>query len=88
MRSFKLASLIALALTVSVAAADDRPPTPEERARIMKALEALGYTSVGEIEIEGNRVEVDDALDKKGHRYDLKLDAKTLKVIRKEREHD
>lgn len=66
----------------------DRAPTDEERTRIEQALEKLGYKSHGEIEIEGRRVEVDDAVDAQGHRWDLELDAKTLKLKRKEREHD
>jgi hypothetical protein len=81
--------IAALGLSATVALADhDRPPTAEERTRIEKALEGMGYKSHGEIEIEGSRVEVDDVTDAHGHRYDIELDAKTLELIQKEREHD
>jgi uncharacterized membrane protein YkoI len=84
-----LVAAAALGLAWAQARADhDRPATDEERARIEQALNKMGYNSHGEIEIEGDRVEVDDATDAKGRRWDLKLDAKTLKLIRKEREHD
>jgi hypothetical protein len=57
-------------------------------ARIGKALTEMGYKSHGELEIEGSRVEVDDAMDAQGNRYEIELDAKTLELIRKERQHD
>lgn len=89
MQKTTIAALAALTLGATTALADhDRPPTAEERVRIEKALEEMGYKSHGEIEIEGSRVEVDDVTDAQGDRYDLELDAKSLKLIRKEREHD
>jgi hypothetical protein len=66
----------------------DRAPTPEERTRIMQALKDLGFDSAGEIEIEGRRVEVENALHQDGRRYELKLDAQTLEVISKEEEDE
>jgi hypothetical protein len=80
-------AVVALA-SAPLLADHDRPPTAEERARIMQALESMGYKSVGEIEIEGTRVEVDDAIHTDGKRYDLELDATTLKLIHKELDHD
>lgn len=89
MKATTIAALAALALGAAVALADhDRPPTAEERTGIEKALSEMGYKSHGEIEIEGSRVEVDDVTDAQGHRYGIELDAKTLKLIRKEREQD
>jgi uncharacterized membrane protein YkoI len=89
MRKVTIAALAALSLGAAAALADhDRPPTAEERARIEKAIAEMGYKSHGEVEIEGSRVEVDDVIDAQGHRYDIELDAKTLKLIHKEREHD
>jgi len=89
MKRMVLVAVAALGLGWAQARADhDRPPTDDERTRIEQALEKMGYKSHGEIEIEGHRVEVDDAVDAKGRRWDLELDAKTLKLIRKEREHD
>jgi hypothetical protein len=89
MRPIVLVAAAALGLGWTQVRGDhDRPPTDEERTRIEQALEKMGYKSHGEIEIEGHRVEVDDAVDAKGRRWDLELDAKTLKPIRKERERD
>jgi hypothetical protein len=85
----RLIALAVVALASAPLLADhDRPPTAEERARIMQALEAMGYKSVGEIEVEGTRIEVDDAIGADGKRYDLELDATTLKLIHKELDHD
>ncbi|MCW5623352.1 MAG: PepSY domain-containing protein [Burkholderiales bacterium] len=67
-------------------AAKDRPPTDEERARIVKVLQDNGYTSFGEIEVEGNKIEVEDAVHTDGKTYELKLDAKTLKILKKKEE--
>lgn len=69
-------------------AGKDRPPTPEEYARIMKVLEENGYSAPGEIEIEGKYIEVEDVLHTDGKRYELKLDAKTLKILNREVEDD
>lgn len=89
MRQIAMVAAAALSLIAAPARADhDRPPTDEERTRIEQALEKMGYKSHGEIEIENRRVEVDDALDANGQRWDLELDAKTLQLIHKEREHD
>jgi hypothetical protein len=63
-------------------------PTPEERARIEKALLAMGYTSWDEIEREdhGRAWEVDDARLTDGTKWDLKLSAEDLHVIKRERD--
>lgn len=72
-----------------VAAKDEeRAPTAEERERVLKALEALGYKEPKEIEIEGRYIEVEDALHTDGKRYELKLDPKTLKVLKRKVEKD
>lgn|GEM_PF-5197557 len=92
----KSAAKIALPLILATAlggaansfAGKDRPPTPEERGKIMKKLEALGYSSPGEIEIEGKYVEVEGVLHTDGKRYELKLDAKTLEVVKRKVDND
>ncbi|MEO8039144.1 MAG: PepSY domain-containing protein [Betaproteobacteria bacterium] len=84
---FMLSAALAGA-TMYAIADDDRPPTGDERARIVQTLEGMGYKSVGEIEIEGNRIEVEDALHSDGKRYELKLDAATLKVLKRELDDD
>lgn len=80
---------VALGGTAATAmAGKDRPPTPEERTRIMKVLEENGYSAPGEIEVEGKYIEVEDVLHTDGKRYELKLDAKTLKILKREVEDD
>lgn len=78
--------LFALALPASLiltapALANDRPPTPSERAAIEKVLKSAGYVFWEEIEFDDGRWEVDDASAANGREYDLKLDPKTLKIV-------
>jgi uncharacterized membrane protein YkoI len=83
-RPTKLLCAIALPASLIVAApafAEDRPPTPSERAAIEKILKSAGYTSWEEIEFDDGRWEVDDARTANGREYDLKLDPKTLKIV-------
>lgn len=83
-RPIKLLRAIALPASLIVATpalADDRPPTPSERAAIEKVLKDAGYTSWEEIEFDDGRWEVDDARTANGREYDLKLDPKTLKIV-------
>lgn len=91
--SIKIVLPLVLAAALGGAAATsmagkDRPPTPEEHARIMKVLEENGYSAPGEIEIEGKYIEVEDVLHTDGKRYELKLDAKTFKILKREVEDD
>jgi hypothetical protein len=75
-RLHALLAASALALAPIAAAADDRPPTPEERAQIEEVLRAEGFTSWEEIEWDDDGYwEVDDAVAADGQEYDLKLDA-------------
>jgi hypothetical protein len=66
----------------------DRKPTPEERVLIERALRSKGYRRWGDIEIEkkGKLWEIDAALDQNGRRYDLKMRADTLQVIKRKRD--
>ncbi len=70
-----------------VLAGDDKP-TLEERARIERALVALGFTSWDEIEREddGRVWEVDNARMPDGSEWDLKLSADDLRVLKRERD--
>lgn len=58
-RALALCSAVFAASVVPAAA--DRPPNPEERARIEQALRAAGYVSWDDIELDDNLWEVDDA---------------------------
>jgi hypothetical protein len=66
----------------------DRKPTPEERTVIERALRSKGYRAWADIEIEkrGRVWEVDGALDRNGRRYDLKIRADTLRIIKRKRD--
>lgn len=81
---------LAVGLLTSATSADGRHPNQSERQRIERALTSAGYLSWGEIELDrdfGRRIwEVDDARHKNGQRYDLELDASTLKIINRERD--
>lgn len=79
-------SIIAALIFVSPALAD-RHPNAEERKQLEAVLTDEGFTSWGEIELDDDRVwEVDDARHSDGQKYDLELDPKTLKIIKKDRD--
>ncbi|MBY0135069.1 PepSY domain-containing protein [Paracoccus yeei] len=59
---------------LSVAFAQDRAPTAEERTQIEQVLKAEGFTSWEEIELDDGVWEVDDAIGADGQKQDLKLD--------------
>lgn len=75
-----LASLALGVLSVAALAADDRPPTAEERTKIEEALKAEGFTAWKEIEFDDGRWEIDDATHGDGKVYDVFLNGKTLAV--------
>lgn len=80
MKKFAIAVLAAYALAVPAFA--DSKPSDEEAKKITEALTAAGYTG-GEMEkeTEGSGVyEIDDAKDKSGAQFDIKLD-KDFKIM-------
>jgi hypothetical protein len=66
------------------AVADDRAPTPSERAAIEAFLRAQGYTRWEEIELDDGKWEVDDAIAADGKEYDLKLSVNPLAIIKRD----
>ena len=80
-----MAAAALLGAPAPAALADDRDPTPEERARIESVLSAEGFVEWDDIEWEDSVWEVDDAETADGKEYDLKLD-QTFNII--EREED
>lgn len=68
----------------------DRHPNVAERKKIERALTAAGYTSWGEIDLDHEHRreiwEVEDARHRNGHKFDLELDARTLKIINRDRD--
>lgn len=80
MMKFAIATVAAFALAVPAFA--DSKPSEDEAKKITEALTAAGYTG-GEMEkeSEGSGVyEVDDAKDKSGAQFDIKLD-KDFKIL-------
>jgi hypothetical protein len=82
--------LIAITFAVLLASVGsslaDRSPTPEERAKIESTLLSQGFIRWGEIELDDGLWEVDDAHAADGRKYELKLDPKTLQIIKRERD--
>jgi hypothetical protein len=64
----------------------ERAPHPGERSRIETMLRNEGYTHWGKIEFDDNDEvwEVDNAYASDGHRYDLRLDPDTLRIMTRE----
>lgn len=83
-----LALLLAgTALLQPARADDDRHPTAGERARIEASLQAGGYVSWEEIEMDDGLWEVDDAR-KEGAagEWDVKLDPQSYAIVAEERD--
>ena len=82
MSIFRPLIVAALMVVPGAAFADDRAPTPDERAQIEAALKAEGFTSWGEIELDDDKVwEVDDAIHADGREYDLELERTTFAIV-------
>lgn len=81
-----IATITALLLAASPAAAADRPPTQAERAAVERVLRAGGFVSWEEIELDddGPRWEVDDARVANGTRYDVKIDPRSMRIVRRQ----
>jgi Peptidase propeptide and YPEB domain len=82
-RCFLVTTFLTGAIAPAVA---DRAPSPEERARIESVLREQGFKSWGEIELDDNVWEVDDAVTADGSKYDLKLNSNDLSVIKREQD--
>lgn len=78
--------LAAVAAMTAAPAAADRPPTDEERRAVEQTLRAAGFVSWEEIELDddGPRWEVDDARTRSGERFDVKIDPRSMRIVRRE----
>jgi hypothetical protein len=70
-----------LLLAAGPAHADDRPPSPAERAAIEQALRGHGFVRWDDIELDDELWEVDDAVGTDGRDFDVKLDPATLAIV-------
>jgi len=79
-----IAPLIFTALFATNALAKERPVTDEERAKLAVAIAEQGCSGGKmEFDIDDNEFEVEDAVCKDGHEYDLTFDI-SFKLIKKE----
>lgn len=81
-----IAAAVALGASPAMARDDDRPPTAAERTAIEKSLRDNGFTSWEDIELDDGRWEVDNARTVDNVKYDLKLDPKTLQIVKRDRD--
>jgi hypothetical protein len=82
----RVACALIIAAALALPAFADDEAGPEDRARITEALQAAGYSSFEEVELDDGVWEVDDAVGSDGQEYDLKLDPDTLEIIEKEQD--
>jgi hypothetical protein len=76
-----LLALALLAPGLAARADSERAPTEAERGRLEQALRDQGYRDWGRIELDRGIWEVDDAMDGKGSRRDLRLTPDELRVV-------
>ncbi|WP_336486710.1 PepSY domain-containing protein [Methylobacterium nigriterrae] len=81
-----LALALALALPLAGAAMADQKLAPDQQAKVEALLKQEGFTKWKEIELDDGMIEVDDAIDASGKKFDLKLDPKTMAIVKREAE--
>ena len=74
-----------LAGTSLAVRADEKLP-PDQQAKVEAMLKQEGFTKWKEIELDDGMIEVDDAVDANGKQFDLKLDPKTLAIVKRKAE--
>jgi hypothetical protein len=82
----KSAAALALLTLGAAPAVADRPPTDRERAAIEIALRDAGFDRWEEIELDddGPYWEVDDARTADGRRFDVKIDPRSIRIVRRQ----
>ncbi len=76
---------LGLALLGGPALADEKLP-PDQQTKVEDILKKEGFTKWKEIELDDGMIEVDDAIDANGKQFDLKLDPKTLEIVKRKAE--
>lgn len=79
-----LTLMIAASLSTPAAAIELRDPNPRERARIEQVLRQAGFVRWDDIELDDGLWEVDDARTRDGGEYDLKIDTRTMRIVRRD----
>jgi hypothetical protein len=78
-------SLAALGFFLALApsAWADTPVSPEQKAKVEAMLRQEGFTKWSEIELDDGMIEVDDAIDAAGKKFDLKLDPNSFAIVKR-----
>ena len=84
--STALALALVLAASLSGAAQADEKLPPDQQAKVEAMLKQEGFTQWKEIELDDGMIEVDDAIDASGKKFDLNLDPKTLAIVKRKAE--
>lgn len=71
---------------LGVAARADEKLPPDQQAKVEAVLKQEGFTKWKEIELDDGMIEVDDAIDANGKQFDLKLDPKSLAIVKRKAE--
>ncbi|MCJ2019729.1 MULTISPECIES: PepSY domain-containing protein [unclassified Methylobacterium] len=77
---------LALLAGLGIAARADEKLAPDQQAKVEAMLKQEGFTKWDEIELDDGMIEVDDAIDANGKKFDLKLDPKTLAIVKRKAE--
>ncbi|KAB1076126.1 PepSY domain-containing protein [Methylobacterium planeticum] len=80
-----LAASIAGIGLAGTALADEKLPA-EQQTKVEALLKQEGFTRWKKIELDDGMIEVDDAIDASGKQFDLKLDPKSLAIVKREAE--
>ena len=77
---------LAIVAGLGIAARADEKLPPDQQAKVEAMLKQEGFTKWDEIELDDGMIEVDDAIDASGKKFDLKLDPKTLAIVKRKAE--
>lgn len=83
MRLVPSLAVLAFTLALAPAAHADTPLSAEQKAKVEAMLKQEGFTKWSDIELDDGMIEVDDAYDAAGKKVDLKLDPKTLAIVKR-----
>ena len=86
MRHTPFLAALALGLSLTAGARADEKLPADQQAKVEAMLKQEGFTKWKEIELDDGMIEVDDAIDANGKQFDLKLDPKTLAIVKRKAE--
>ncbi|MEE7476180.1 PepSY domain-containing protein [Methylobacterium hispanicum] len=86
MRPPLILAALALSLGLGTLAHADQKLPPDQQAKVEAMLRQEGFTKWDEIELDDGMIEVDDAIDASGKKFDLKLDPQSLAIVKRKAE--